>query len=387
MKIPGLLIIDTPGHESFSNLRTRGSSLCDIAILVVDIMHGLEPQTIESINILKRGKVPFIIALNKVDRLLDWKRSPSSGIRDNLKRQKATSSSQFEELYKQVLVQFAEQVKEVFGCVLCCTGHIFLFSQELNIALFWDKVNFKEYVPVCPTSAISGDGMGDLIALLVTVCQRHLLEELHFSEDLECHVLEVSTFTVGSFTGIGREIYLSLQKVKAISGLGMTIDVILRNGFLKEGDTVVLCGVDGPFTTQLRALLTPQPLRELRVKVIVGVPINLYICMLVHRCACWLTLYLSFCVQNAYIQHKMLAGAQGVKLTGKELEKTLAGTPLFVASNPDEVELLKVCIVMPKWVGTVMPKWVGTVMPKWVGTVMPKWVGTVMPKWVAVTPF
>ena len=118
MKIPGLLIIDTPGHESFSNLRTRGSSLCDIAILVVDIMHGLEPQTIESINILKRGKVPFIIALNKVDRLLDWKRSPLSGIRDNLKKQKATSSSQFEELYKQVLVQFAEQVKDVYGGVM-----------------------------------------------------------------------------------------------------------------------------------------------------------------------------------------------------------------------------------------------------------------------------
>ena len=78
----------------------------------------------------------------------------------------------------------------------------------------------------------------------------------------------------------------------------------------------------------------------------------------------------------------MLAGAQGVKLTGKELEKTLAGTPLFVASNPDEVELLKVCIVIPKWVGTVIPKWVGTVVPKWVDTVVPKWVDTVIPKWV-----
>lgn len=103
----------------------------------------------------------------------------------------------------------------------------------------------------------------------------------------------------------------SVVQVKVIAGLGTTVDVILRNGILREGDTMVLAGSEGPFVSQIRALLMPQPLRELRVK-------------------------------NAYVNHKAIIASQGVKVCARDLEKTLAGTPVFVAKKPDEIDVLKV---------------------------------------------
>ncbi|CAB3992362.1 eukaryotic translation initiation factor 5B [Paramuricea clavata] len=268
MKIPALLIIDTPGHESFSNLRSRGSTLCDMAILVVDIMHGLEPQTIESINLLRNKKTPFVVALNKVDRLYEWKRGPNSSIVDTLKKQGRSTKQEFEERMNKIIGEFAEE--------------------GLNAILFNKNVDTKTYISLVPTSAHTGDGMGDLIALIVKLCQTKLAQRLSYSEELQCTVLEV----------------------KAITGLGTTIDVILTNGRLAESQTIVLGGIHGPIITQIRALLMPQPLKELRVK-------------------------------NQYKEFKEIEAAQGVKITGKELDKALAGSPLFVAYEEDEIEVLK----------------------------------------------
>ncbi|KAL0121302.1 hypothetical protein PUN28_008754 [Cardiocondyla obscurior] len=267
-KIPGLLIIDTPGHESFSNLRSRGSSLCDIAILVVDIMHGLEPQTIESINLLKAKKCPFVVALNKIDRLYDWQTMNRKDVQDIVKNQESNTQREFERRSKDIIVQFAEQ--------------------GLNAAVYYENPDPREYVSLVPTSAITGEGMGNLLALIVDACQGPLAKRLMYSEELQATVLEV----------------------KALPGLGTTIDCILVNGMLKEGDTVIIAGTDGPIVTQIRSLLMPQPLKELRVK-------------------------------NAYIEHREVKAAQGVKIAAKDLEKAIAGLNLQVAQKPDEVDVMK----------------------------------------------
>ncbi|KAH7954936.1 hypothetical protein HPB49_023029 [Dermacentor silvarum] len=268
LKIPGLLIIDTPGHESFSNLRSRGSSLCDMAILVVDLMHGLEPQTIESLNMLRSRKTPFVVALNKVDRLYDWKGNRNKDITDVLKAQSRNTRLEFEERTREVVLQFAEQ--------------------GLNAALFHENKDLKSFVSLVPTSALSGDGMGNLISLIVDLTQNMMAKRIAFSEELQATVLEV----------------------KAIPGLGTTIDVILVNGTLREGDTMVLAGHEGPFTTPIRSLLMPQPMKELRVK-------------------------------NPYQEYKEVKGAQGVKIAAKDLDKAIAGLQVLVAKHPDEVEVLK----------------------------------------------
>merc|ERR1719154_1017941 len=268
LRLPGLLIIDTPGHESFSNLRDRGSSLCDIAILVVDIMHGLEPQTIESLNLLKKKKTPFVVALNKIDRLYEWKPNKHKDVREVIASQPHNTRLEFQKRKDEVILALAEQ--------------------GMNAALFYENPDPEDYISLVPTSAHSGDGMGNLMASLVAMSQSFLAKRLSYTEELQATVLEV----------------------KAIGGFGTTIDICLVNGRLKFGQTIVLAGTDGPIVTTVKALLTPAKMQDLRVK-------------------------------NQYIEHKELMAAQGVKIAAKDLEKTIAGLSMRVANNPDELEVLR----------------------------------------------
>ena len=129
-------MIDTPGHESFSNLRNRGSSLCDVAILVIDLMHGLEPQTIESIKLLRSKKCPFIIALNKIDRLYGWKRTDNAPIQTALALQDENCLSEFKDRCDRIKVQLNEL--------------------GLNVELYWKNNSIEDTISLVPTSAHSG---------------------------------------------------------------------------------------------------------------------------------------------------------------------------------------------------------------------------------------
>jgi translation initiation factor 5B len=221
--VPGLLVIDTPGHEVFANLRIRGGSAADIAIVVVDVNKGLEAQTIESLDILKNRKVPFVIALNKIDQISGWKKNNSILIAEQLKIQDPI-----------ILSYLDEKVYNVVGA-LSRIG----FSSEA----FWRVKDFTKELAIVPVSAVTGTGVPELLAVLVGLTQQYM------SKRLERHETE----TKGIVLEVNDEV-----------GLGPSANIILLDGTLKHGDRIVVGKRDSVTSTKIKALLLPKPLDEMR---------------------------------------------------------------------------------------------------------------------------
>lgn len=215
LRIPGLLFIDTPGHEAFTNLRDRGGSIADIAILVVDIMQGFQPQTIESIRILKQYKTPFVIAANKIDMMQGWKNYKTESFLDSLSRQPEHIKSRIDERIYELIGKISE-----YG-----------FDSER-----FDRISdFKKQIAVVPVSARTREGLAELLVLIAGLSQRFLEEELGAGEG-----------------GRGKA---SIIEVKEERGMGTTLDIILYEGVLQRNSEVMFLTQNGVMTTKIRGLL------------------------------------------------------------------------------------------------------------------------------------
>jgi translation initiation factor 5B len=222
--LPGLLFIDTPGHEAFTNLRKRGGSVADIAILVVDVSKGFEPQTIEAINILKEYKTPFVVAANKVDLITGWISMSTNSIAESLKKQNP-----------QIEKEFYDKIYGLIG-KLSEMG----FGSDL-----YDKVaDFRTELAIVPMSAKTGEGIAELLMVVTGLAQKHLESELKIEVD-----------------GPGKG---SILEKKEVKGLGTTIDVILYDGSLKVNDEIAFATPTSIAKVKIKALLKPRPLHEIR---------------------------------------------------------------------------------------------------------------------------
>jgi translation initiation factor 5B len=222
-QIPGLLVIDTPGHEVFANLRTRGGSAADIAILVVDINKGFEPQTYESIEILKKRKVPFVVALNKVDMITGWRNLNLQFITDQIKNQDPS-----------IVTILDEKIYNVVGS---------LSRLGYNSEVFWRIRDFTKELAIVPVSAAKNTGIPELLAVVVGLAQQYMTKKLERRE------------------GPARGVVL---EIKEEVGLGPSANIILLDGILRVGENIMVARRDSIVITRIKALLVPKPLDEMR---------------------------------------------------------------------------------------------------------------------------
>jgi len=267
VKIPGLLVIDTPGHEAFANLRRRGGSVADVAILVVDVMHGFENQTYESLEILKSRKTPFIIAANKIDRIDGWKSMENTPL----------------------LASYAKQVplvkEDLDNRLYMIMGTL---SRQGMASERFDRVrDFTRNVAIVPVSAKTGEGLGELLAVLIGLTQQYMADKLVGSEGP----------ALGTVLEVTEEV-----------GLGTTINAIIYNGVLKADDTIVIGGKEGPIISSIRAILLPQPLDEIRDP------------------------------KKKFNTVQEVPAAAGVKIAAPDLEQAVPGAPLVAVGGEKTLE-------------------------------------------------
>jgi len=263
--VPGLLCIDTPGHAAFTSLRKRGGSLADIAILVVDINEGFKPQTIESIEILKANKVPFIVAANKIDLIPNWKYDSKKLLLENINGLDYQIQGEFEKRLYTLVGQFQEQ--------------------GLPAERFDRVSDYTKQIAIVPLSARTGQGIPELLMVLTGLAQKYLEQQLHIEE---------AGFAKGT-----------ILEVKEEKGLGTTLNAIIYNGHLAVNDIIIIGGVDEPIVTNVRALLEPAELTEMREK------------------------------KSKFKNVKEVFAATGVKIAAPGLEKAMAGMPLRSCAEED----------------------------------------------------
>ncbi|SNR37358.1 translation initiation factor IF-2 [Halorubrum vacuolatum] len=260
--LPGLLFIDTPGHHSFSTLRARGGALADIAVLVVDVNDGFQPQTEEAIDILRRTGTPFVVAANKADTTPGW--NPQEG--EPIQRSLAAQSDRAESMLNENLYEIIGQLSDVG------------FSADL----YWRVQDFQKNIGVVPVSAMTAEGIPDLLTVLMGLSQRFMREEMA----IDVH-------------GPGEGTVL---EVKDERGFGATVDAVIYDGVLRNGDTVVIGGQNEPIVTEVRALLRPRPLAEIRT-------------------------------EKKFEKVAEVTAAAGVKIAAPDLDDAMAGAPIRVVRD------------------------------------------------------
>ncbi len=221
-KIPGLLFIDTPGHESFSSLRIRGGSIADLAVLVIDIREGIMPQTKESIEVLKKFKTPFVIAANKVDLL------------EGFSGEKGAFLISLKNMDQRKVEVLDERIYDLAGQL----SRIGISAER------FDRIqDFTRNFAIVPVSAKTGYGIPDLLMVLSGLAQTYLESQLrNENETPEGTVLEV----------------------REERGMGEVADAILYNGILRRGDTIMIGTINGVKALRIKGMFKPKPLDEIR---------------------------------------------------------------------------------------------------------------------------